>query len=67
MTKSLSIIQRLASKTTHNELQLCVEEFLQSKIVEKIKEQAVGSYYGIQCDKVTTSATANNLVWYYVM
>ena len=38
------------SKTTQNELLLCVKEFLQSKIVQEVQEQAIGLYYGIQCD-----------------
>ena len=33
------------SITTQNELLLSVKEFLQSRIVQEIKEQTMGSYY----------------------
>ena len=46
---------------TPNELLLCVKEFLQSKIVQEIQEQAIGSYYGIQCDEVTDSSNWEQL------
>ena len=35
------------SKTTQNKLLLCVKEFLQSKIVQELQEQAIGSYYSM--------------------
>ena len=40
---------------------LCVKEFLQRKIVQGIQEQAIGLYYGIQCDEVTDSSNWEQL------
>ena len=41
------------SKTSQNDLLLCVKEYIQSVIVQDVKKQAIGPYYGFQCDEVT--------------
>ena len=41
------------SKTSQNQLLDCMKEFIQSKIVSNVKNQAVGALYGIMADEVT--------------
>ena len=43
------------SITTQNDLLLCVKQFIQTKLINEIKNQAIGAYYGFQCDEVTDS------------
>ena len=41
------------SSVSQNDLLLCIKEYLQSQIVQELKAQSVGPYFGIQCDEVT--------------
>ena len=41
------------SKTSQNDLLLCIKQYIQSAIVQEVKEQEIGPYYGFQCDEVT--------------
>ena len=41
------------SKTAQNDLLLCIKEYFRSVIVRAVNEQAIGPYYGFQCDEVT--------------
>jgi hypothetical protein len=50
------------SKTTQNELLLCIKEFMQDAIVKEVKGQNFGHYYGIQCDEVTDASNWEQLV-----
>ena len=49
------------SKTTQNELLLCIKEFMQEAIVHEVKDQTFGHYYGIQCDEVRDSSNWEQL------
>lgn len=49
------------SKTTQNELLLCIKEFMQEAIVNEVKDQIFGHYYGIQCDEVRDSSNWEQL------
>ena len=49
------------SKTTQNDLLNCIEYFIQDIIIQEIKTQSIGSYYGIQCDEVTDSSNWEQL------
>mgnify|MGYP000751363744 FL=1 len=52
---------RYTSKTAQNELLLCIKEYIQSLIVNEIKSQAFGPFYGYQCDEVTDSSNWEQL------
>ena len=39
-------------KTFPNELLLCVNHYIQNYLLDEVKSQKIGPYYGIQCDKV---------------
>jgi hypothetical protein len=41
------------SKTSQNELLYCIKAFIQKKIVDKVRSQTIGPYFGFQCDEVT--------------
>lgn len=41
------------SKTSQNDLLLCIKEYIQSVIVRHANDQVIGPYYGFQCDEVT--------------
>lgn len=41
------------SKTTQNGLLYCIKTFIRQKIVDEVKSQAIGPYFGFQCDEVT--------------
>ena len=41
------------SKTSQNDLLLCIKEYIQSVIVRHVNDQVIGPYYGFQCDEVT--------------
>ena len=49
------------SKTSQNELLFCLKTFIQEKIVEEVRSQQVGPYYGFQCDEVTDASNWDNL------
>lgn len=49
------------SKTTQNELLLCIKEFMQEAIVNEVKDQIFGHYYSIQCDEVRDSSNWEQL------
>ena len=49
------------SKSSQNELLLCIKEFIQTKIIYEIKQQSIGPYYGIQCDEVRDSSNWEQL------
>ena len=49
------------SKTTQNDLLLCVKQFIQTKLINEVKNQAIGAYYGFQCDEVTDSSNWEQL------
>ena len=41
------------SKTTQNDLLLCIKEYIQHEIVKEIKKQPEGPFYGLSADEVT--------------
>ena len=41
------------SKTTQNDLLLCIKEYIQHEIVKEIKNQPKGPFYGLSADEVT--------------
>ena len=49
------------SKTTQNDLLQCIAEFMQQKIVEDVKGQEAGSYFGVIADEVTDSSNWEQL------
>ena len=49
------------SKTTQNELLLCIKDFIQSKIVDEVKNQSIGPLYGIMADEVTDTCNKEQL------
>ena len=49
------------SKSTQNDLLLCVKEYIQTKIISDIKQQSIGPYYGIKCDEVRDSSNWEQL------
>ena len=49
------------SKTSQNELLFCLKTFIQEKIVEELRSQQVGPYYGFQCDEVTDASNWEQL------
>ena len=49
------------SKTSQNQLLLCMKKYIQNKIVDEVKNQTIGPYYGIQCDEVTDSSNWEQL------
>ena len=49
------------SKTTQNELLLCIKDFIQSKIVNEVKNQSIGPLYGIMADEVTDTSNKEQL------
>ena len=49
------------SKTSQNDLLLCMKEFIQNVIVNEIKNQNIGPYFGIQCDEVRDSSNWEQL------
>lgn len=48
------------SKTKQNELLLCIKMFIQKKIVEEVKNQPFGLFFGYQCDEVRDSSNWNS-------
>jgi len=44
------------SSVSQNDLLLCIKEYLQSQIIQELKAQSIGPYFGIQCDEVTDSS-----------
>ena len=48
------------SKATQNELLLCIKDFIQSKVVDEVKNQSIGSLYGIMADEVTDHLIKNS-------
>ena len=49
------------SKTTQNELLLCIKMFIQNKIVEEVKNQPFGPFFGYQYDEVQDSGNWEQL------
>ena len=49
------------SKATQNELLLCIEDFIQLKIVNEVKNQSIGPLYGIMADEVTDTCNKEQL------
>ena len=49
------------SKATQNELLLCIKDFIQSKIVNEVKNQSIGPLYGIMADDVTDTSNKEQL------
>ena len=49
------------SKTSQNELLLCIKKYIQSKVVEEVKNQPIGPYFGFQCDEVTDTSNWEQL------
>ncbi len=49
------------SKTSQNELLLCIKEYLQRYIIQDVKAQDIGPYYSYQCDEVTDSSNWEQL------
>ena len=49
------------SKTSQNELLLCVKDYLQAKIVQEIKDQKIGINYAILADEVSDIANWEQL------
>ena len=49
------------SKTKQNELLLCIKMFIQNKIVEEVKNQPFGLFFGYQCDEVRDSSNWEQL------
>ena len=49
------------SKTTQNELLLCIKNFIQSKILNEVKNQSIGPLYGIMADEVTDTSNKEQL------
>ena len=41
------------SKTTQNDLLLCIKEYIQQEIVKEIKNQSEGPFFGLSADEVT--------------
>ena len=52
---------KYTSKTAQNDFLLCIKQFIQDKIIEDIKNQTIGPYYGIQCDEVSDSSNWEQL------
>ena len=60
----LETCQRTAtyiSKTTQNDLLDCIKDFIQGEIVNEVKQQEIGPYYGLMADEVTDSANWEQL------
>lgn len=49
------------SKSSQNELLLCIKQFIQGKIVDEVKSQSFGPFYGFQCDEVTDASNWEQL------
>ena len=49
------------SKTAQGELLYCIKTFIQKIIVDEVKSQAIGPYFGVQCDEVTDSSNWEQL------
>ena len=49
------------SKTSQNDFLCCIKDFLQDHIVNEIKNQVDGPYFGFQCDEVTDSSNWEQL------
>ena len=49
------------SKTSQNDLLLCIKKYIPDEIVSEVNQQRVGPYYGIQCDEVTDSSNWEQL------
>ena len=49
------------SKTTQNELLLCIKDFIQLKIVNEVKNHSIGPLYGIMVDEVTDTSNKEQL------
>ena len=50
------------SKTDQNDPLLCIKEIIQNVIVQEVKSQRIGAYYGFQYDEVSDTS---NWDWYY--
>ena len=44
---------KYTSKTTQNDLLLCIKRYIQGKIIDKVKAQQHGPLFGVQADEVT--------------
>lgn len=49
------------SKTSQNELLLCIKKFIQDTIVQEVRDQPIGPYFGYQCDEVTDASNWEQL------
>ena len=49
------------SNTTQNDLLLCMKQFIQSFILEEVKSQTIGPYYGSQRDEVIAGSNWKQL------
>ena len=49
------------SKATQNELLLCIKDFIQSNIVNEVKNQSIVPLYGIMADEVTDTSNKEQL------
>ena len=49
------------SKTTQNELLLCIKDFIQLKIVNEVKNLSIIPQYGILADEVTDTSNKEQL------
>ena len=50
------------SKTAENDMILCNEEMIQNVILQEVKSQRIGAYYGLQCDEMSDTS---NWDWCY--
>ena len=49
------------SKTTQNELLLCIKDFTHSKIVNEVKNKSIGPLYGIMANEVNHTSNKEQL------
>ena len=49
------------SSVSQNDLLLCIKDYVQSQIIQEVKAQPIGPYFGIQCDEVTYSSSWEQL------
>ena len=49
------------SKTAQNDLLLFIKEMIQNVIVQEVKIQRIGAYYGFQCDATLATGTGVTL------
>ncbi|VDI02111.1 Hypothetical predicted protein [Mytilus galloprovincialis] len=59
--ETCSKVATYTSNTSQNELLTCIKTYIQKYIVEEMKSQPFGGYFGIQCDEVSDTSNWEQL------